>query len=270
MFDSSKKYKRAGVIVILLLLAVFLFTNVNIRSADKYRQDNLNNGYNEAVIETNTGSRFPTETVSRQTAEIDLVESELHSDVNNSEEKSVGADTGYADSADSQKYTVRASDENDTISSGGKEYPFDGQNQTEEVRTEQNSETEEKYISVTIEIRCDRVVSKKAEIKNDGIRNSIPDDGTILKKTVYNVPESADVYTLLATAAADNNISIKANTDKSYVSSINNISQMLLTQQSGWKYSVNGVVPGMAAKDYRLSDGDFVKWFFVLSVYEGE
>ena len=147
------------------------------------------------------------------------------------------------------------------------------QNQTVEPITQQTGVIEDntlKQITVSIEIECSSAVAKKSQIQNEGVKNSIPDDGIILKKTTYKVPENADVYTLLAKASADNNIPIKANTNKTYVSSINNLAQMMLSQQSGWKYSVNGKVPSVAACDYKLTDGDTVKWFYVLSIYGGE
>lgn len=130
------------------------------------------------------------------------------------------------------------------------------------------SKGQNRTIQVSIEIRCDSAVKVKDTVQNPGVKEKIPDSGEILKETVYRVPEGTNVYDLLSQAAALNGIDIKANTDKTYVMSINNLDQMMLTQQSGWKYSVNGKVPGMAALRYILQDGDKVKWFYVLSATE--
>lgn len=47
-------------------------------------------------------------------------------------------------------------------------------------------------------------------------------------------------------------IPIVANSDKSYVSSINNLSEKNVGPQSGWTYRVNGVLPMMAANQYAV------------------
>ena len=65
------------------------------------------------------------------------------------------------------------------------------------------------------------------------------------------------------TAMHDPVIPIVANSDKSYVSSINNLSEKNVGPQSGWTYRVNGVLPMMAANQYTVKDGDVIKWIYV-------
>ena len=126
----------------------------------------------------------------------------------------------------------------------------------------QNTRPAGRIISCTIEIRCDNATARKDSIINQGIRDSIPDDGTILEVTTYTGNEGFTVYDVLAAVTAAHNpvIPIVANADRSYVSSINNLSEKNVGPTSGWTYRVNGVLPMMAANQYNVKDGDVIKW----------
>lgn len=128
----------------------------------------------------------------------------------------------------------------------------------------QNTRPAGKVISCTIEIRCDNATARKDTV-NPSIASRIPDDGTILEVTTYTAVEGFTVYDVLAavTAMHDPVIPIVANSDKSYVSSINNLSEKNVGPQSGWTYRVNGVLPMMAANQYTVKDGDVIKWIYV-------
>lgn len=260
MFDKSKKYKIAGSIIIVALLAVYLIFNINIKSADSYKSEKDNIGYEKVTDEVITDNQTAEGEVT--VADISQNETENYSS-ENSKDNGESLELVTVQNAETSTKTVQDQTiQKETL-----------QNQTVEPTTQQTDNIKDNtsnQIMVSIEITCTSAVEKKPQIQNEGIKNSIPDDGIILKKTSYKVPENADVYTLLAKVAADNNIPIKANTNKTYVSSINNLAQMMLSQQSGWKYSVNDKIPSAAACDYKLSDGDTVKWFYVLSIYEGE
>ena len=73
------------------------------------------------------------------------------------------------------------------------------------------------------------------------------------------------MYDVLAAVTAAHNlvIPIVANADRSYVSSINNLSEKNVGPTSGWTYRVNGVLPMMAANQYKVKDGDVIKWIYV-------
>lgn len=51
-----------------------------------------------------------------------------------------------------------------------------------------------------------------------------------------------------------------------YVAAIGGLAEKDYGGQSGWKYSVNGVDPGMSCSAYVLSDGDVVAWRYVTSL----
>ena len=47
-----------------------------------------------------------------------------------------------------------------------------------------------------------------------------------------------------------------------YVSAIGGLAEKEHGASSGWLYSVNGVTPSTACSNYKLKDGDEVKWFY--------
>ena len=53
---------------------------------------------------------------------------------------------------------------------------------------------------------------------------------------------------------------------KSYISSINSISEGDCGPQSGWMYSVNGDYPGVGCTKYTLSDGDSIRWRYTCNM----
>ncbi len=280
MFDKWKNVKTAGAVVILAAVVIFLFANVKIKSADSYR------------AEKSTG--FAVENASKDAAESEAgilaegVDKEKYENVNQAEsealetpgvseiagtqgESGVPGIVGTPETSGASGALGGSTGEtvHGTSVSGSSNYDSqetDEQNQTSGI--EQPATEAKKTIQVSIEIRCDSAVKVKDKITNPGIKEKIPDSGAILKETIYRVSEGTSVYELLSQAAAANGIAITANANKTYVTSINNLAQMMLSQQSGWKYSVNGRVPGMAASSYILQNGDKVKWFYVLSANE--
>lgn len=251
MFDKWKNIKIAGTVVILAAVVVFLFTNIRIKSAADY------------LAEKSTG--IMAENVS-ESAGKDSEDSQAGIVAEGGETGSRGAlETSVEAEGEASKpetptkaYGTAAGEKNDSGNSGQNQPDSSNQPETEAKNT----------IQVSIEIRCDSAVKIKDNIGNPGIKEKIPDRGEILKVTVYSVPEGTNVYELLSMAAAANEIAITANASKTYVMSINNLDQMMLGQQSGWKYSVNNNVPPKAASSYILKNGDKVKWFYVLSANE--
>lgn len=280
MFDKWKNIKIAGTVVILAAVVVFLFINIRIKSASDYMAEKSTGIMAENVSESagknsadspagitakegETGSRGALETGVEAEGEANKAETPTKADGT----AAGGAQQGGAQYGGTQQQGgtqnggqpgTAAGEKNDSGNSGQNQPGGSNEPETEAKKT----------IQVSIEIRCDSAVKIKDSIDNPGIKEKIPDSGEILKVTVYSVPEGTNVYELLSMAAAANGISITANTSKTYVMSINNLDQMMLGQQSGWKYSVNNSVPPKAASSYILENGDKVKWFYVLSANE--
>ena len=231
MFNKYRNIKKIGLVLIGLALVIFLITNVRIRSVDSYRKQ-----FSNMADSGQTQPDRPDNNSGSGGRESDRSNGNAVSGGNDSESSNLG---------------------NNTSESNNSGNDDSGNNS-------QNTRPAGKVISCTIEIRCDNATARKDTV-NPSIASRIPDDGTILEVTTYTAVEGFTVYDVLAavTAMHDPVIPIVANSDKSYVSSINNLSEKNVGPQSGWTYRVNGVLPMMAANQYTVIDGDVIKWIYV-------
>ena len=129
----------------------------------------------------------------------------------------------------------------------------------EEYYSEEDKEKENVIGSVTISIRCDRVI---------GMAEHIPSDGIILDTATFDIEEGDTVYSILIEAAKKYKLQIDQNTSgtMTYVSGINNIGEMDFGDVSGWTYTVNGEVAMVGASEYVLKDGDVIEWKYALTL----
>ena len=113
--------------------------------------------------------------------------------------------------------------------------------------------------SVTISIRCDRIVGLSDE-------EHIPEDGIILDDFQLDIAEGETVYDILAEASRVNGIQFENNGTESlaYIVGIGYIYEMQFGDLSGWVYHVNGSSPSVGCGEYRLSDGDRIEWIYTL------
>ena len=280
MFNKYINIKKIGLVLIGLAVVIFLITNVRIRSVDSYRKqfsnmadssqtqpdrpdnndrlqdetistDNTNAADNGRFDGTGDGAVSDDNSASESTDNIAATDNNSGSGTNESDRGNGTAISGGNDSGSSNSGNSSSGNNNSGSNNSG--------------NNSQNTRPAGKVISCTIEIRCDNATARKDSITNPGIRDAIPDDGTILEVTTYTAVEGFTVYDVLAavTAMHDPVIPIVANSDKSYVLSINNLSEKNVGPQSGWTYRVNGVLPMMAANQYTVKDGDVIKWIYV-------
>lgn len=280
MFNKYRNIKKIGLVVIGLALVIFLITNVRIRSVDSYRKqfsnmadsgqtqparpdnndrlqdetistDNANAADNGSFYETGDGAVSDDNFATESTDNIAATDNNSGSGGNESDRSNGTAISGDDDSGSSNSGNNGSGSNNSGNGNSG--------------NNSQNTRPAGRIISCTIEIRCDNATARKDSITNQGIRDSIPDDGTILEVTTYTGNEGFTVYDVLAAVTAAHNpvIPIVANADRSYVSSINNLSEKNVGPTSGWTYRVNGVLPMMAANQYKVKDGDVIKWIYV-------
>ena len=280
MFNKYRNIKKIGLVLIGLAVVIFLITNVRIRSVDSYRKqfsnmadssqtqpdrpdnndrlqdetistDNTNAADNGRFDGTGDGAVSDDNSASESTDNIAATDNNSGSGTNESDRGNGTAISGGNDSGSSNSGNSSSGNNNSGSNNSG--------------NNSQNTRPAGKVISCTIEIRCDNATARKDSITNPGIRDAIPDDGTILEVTTYTAVEGFTVYDVLAavTAMHDPVIPIVANSDKSYVLSINNLSEKNVGPQSGWTYRVNGVLPMRAANQYTVKDGDVIKWIYV-------
>lgn len=270
MFNKYRNIKKIGLVVIGLALVIFLITNVRIRSVDLYRKQfsNMADSGQTQPDRPNNNDRLQDETISTDNAN-----AADNGSFYETGDGAVSDDNFATESTDNIAATDNNSGSggnesdrsNGTAISGDDDSGSSNSGNGNSGNNSQNTRPAGRIISCTIEIRCDNATARKDSITNQGIRDSIPDDGTILEVTTYTGKEGFTVYDVLAAVTAAHNpvIPIVANADRSYVSSINNLSEKNVGPTSGWTYRVNGVLPMMAANQYKVKDGDVIKWIYV-------
>ena len=124
----------------------------------------------------------------------------------------------------------------------------------------------DKYVTVTIEIRCDTISSDTSKISNESIKKYIPSDGTIMAETKVKVKEGSTVYDVLNQQCRDKNIQLDAKYTpvygSYYVEGINYIYEFDAGDLSGWEYRVNGYYPNYGSSEYKVKDGDKIVWAY--------
>ena len=269
MFNKYRNIKKIGLVLIGLALVIFLITNVRIRSVDSYRKqfNNMADAGQTQPARPDNNDRLQDETISTDNSNV-ADNGSFYETGDGAGNGAVSDDNFATESTDN----IAATDNNS--GSGGNDSGSSnsgnngsGSNNSENGNSGNNSQNTRpagRIISCTIEIRCDNATARKDTV-NPSIASRIPDDGTILEVTTYTGNEGFTVYDVLAAVTAAHNpvIPIVANADRSYVSSINNLSEKNVGPTSGWTYRVNGVLPMMAANQYKVKDGDVIKWIYV-------
>lgn len=280
MFNKYRNIKKIGLVLIGLALVIFLITNVRIRSVDSYRKQfsNMADSGQTQPARPDNNDRLQDETISTDnTNATDNDRFDGTGDGAVSDDNSASGSTdnitvtdnnsgsGSNESDRSNGNAMSAGNDSGSSNLGNNGSESDNPENNNPGNNSQNTRPDGRIISCTIEIRCDNATARKDSIANPGIRDAIPDDGTILEVTTYTAAEGFTVYDVLAAVTAMHNpvIPIVANSDKSYVSSINNLSEKNVGPHSGWTYRVNGVLPMMAANQYTVKDGDVIKWIYV-------
>lgn len=274
MFNKYRNIKKIGLVLIGLAVVIFLITNVRIRSVDSYRKQfsNMAGSSQTQPDRPDNNDRLQDETISTDNANA-ADNGSFYETGDGAGNGAVSDDNFATESTDNIAATDNNSGSggnesdrsNGTAISGDDDSGSSNSGNGNSGNNSQNTRPAGKVISCTIEIRCDNATARKDTITNPGIRDAIPDDGTILEVTTYTGNEGFTVYDVLAAVTAAHNpvIPIVANADRSYVSSINNLSEKNVGPTSGWSYRVNGVLPMMAANQYKVKDGDVIKWIYV-------
>ena len=279
MFNKYRNIKKIGLMVIGLALVVFLITNVRIRSVDSYRKQfsNIADAGQTQPARPDNNDRLQNETIgtgngnAADNGSFDGTGDRAVSDDNSASGSTDNitvtdnnSGSGSNESDRSNGNAMSAGNDSGSSNSGNNGSESDNPENNNPGNNSQNTRPAGKVIRCTIEIRCDNATARKDTV-NPSIASRIPDDGTILEVTTYTAAEGFTVYDVLAAVTAMHNpvIPIVANSDKSYVSSINNLSEKNVGPQSGWTYRVNGVLPMMAANQYTVKDGDVIKWIYV-------
>lgn len=119
----------------------------------------------------------------------------------------------------------------------------------------------------TISIDCKTILDNYDEL-DESLRSEkyVPRDGIILKETKYSIDENDTAFSLLQKAVKDKHIHMEYQGAQQnslgsvYVQGINHIYEFSCGELSGWFFSVNGDFANTSAANYKLKNGDKVKW----------
>ena len=269
MFNKYRNIKKIGLVVIGLAIIIFIIANVRIRSVDSYRKQfsNMADSSQTQPDRPDNNDRLQDETISTDNANA-ADNGSFYETGDGAGNGAVSDDNFATESTDNIAATDNNSgsggNDSGSSNSGNNGSGSNNSGNGNSGNNSQNTRPAGRIISCTIEIRCDNATARKDTV-NPSIASRIPDDGTILEVTTYTGNEGFTVYDVLAAVTAAHNpvIPIVANADRSYVSSINNLSEKNVGPTSGWTYRVNGVLPMMAANQYKVKDGDVIKWIYV-------
>ena len=121
-------------------------------------------------------------------------------------------------------------------------------------------------VTVTLEIRCDTLSQDMDRLENPAIKDYIPADGVILKKTTYKGTTDNTVFDALNTLCRNNDIQLDFSYtpmfESNYIKGINYLYEFDGGPQSGWMYKVNDWFPNYGCSSYYLRDGDVIVWCY--------
>ena len=117
---------------------------------------------------------------------------------------------------------------------------------------------------VTVQIQCLSIMNQRSLWK-EGIEEIIPASGVFYSGTC-SIKNKDTAYDVLKTVCKNNNIALDSQYTPLYgtyyIRGIGNLYQFDCGGESGWKYSVNGVIPGVGCSGYPVKAGDTIVFFF--------
>ncbi len=120
------------------------------------------------------------------------------------------------------------------------------------------------YLTCTLSVRCDTILDNTDKLSAEKI-NIVPDDGIVFPETEVEFSDGESAFDVLRRELKNSNIHMefqKTAANTVYVEGIANIYQFDCGELSGWTYSVNDKVPNYGCSDYKLQDGDDLKFLY--------
>ena len=119
-------------------------------------------------------------------------------------------------------------------------------------------------VTCTVTVECKSILDHMDELK-EGHEEFVPSDGYIIKNYTYKAKAGYTAYDALKSACNSNDIKLTAKntTYGIYISGINNLDEFDCGDQSGWMYSVNGIMPNTNCGNVTVDDGDSIVFTYV-------
>lgn len=131
---------------------------------------------------------------------------------------------------------------------------------TKKVKKKKKTDT----VTCTVTVECKSILDHMDELK-EGHEEFVPSDGYIIKNYTYKAKAGYTAYDALKSACNNNDIKLTAQKTSYgvYISGINNLDEFDCGKQSGWMYSVNGIMPNTTCGNVTVDDGDSIVFTYV-------
>ncbi|SJZ50264.1 DUF4430 domain-containing protein [Eubacterium coprostanoligenes] len=119
-------------------------------------------------------------------------------------------------------------------------------------------------VTCTVTVECKSILDHMDELK-EGHEEFVPSDGYIIKNYTYKAKAGYTAYDALKSACNNNDIKLTAQKTSYgvYISGINSLDEFDCGKQSGWMYSVNGIMPNTTCGNVTIDDGDSIVFTYV-------
>lgn len=119
-------------------------------------------------------------------------------------------------------------------------------------------------VNCTVTVECKSILDHMDDLK-EGHEEFVPDDGYIIKDYTYKAKKGYTAYDALKGACKKSDIKLTAKSTSYgiYISGINNLDEFDCGKQSGWMYSVNGIMPNTTCGNVSVDDGDSIVFTYV-------
>ena len=119
-------------------------------------------------------------------------------------------------------------------------------------------------VTCTVTVECKSILDHMDDLK-EGHEEFVPDDGYIIKDYTYKAKKGYTAYDALKSACKKSDIKLTAKSTSYgiYISGINNLDEFDCGKQSGWIYSVNGIMPNTTCGNVSVDDGDSIVFTYV-------
>lgn len=119
-------------------------------------------------------------------------------------------------------------------------------------------------LTVYLEIQCKRILDQQSLWK-EGIEEIIPKSGVFYSGSC-SFRQGETVYDILKRICREQEIELDSSYTplygSYYVRGIGNLYEFDCGSESGWKYSVNGVMPGVGSSQYTVANQDRIVFFY--------
>ena len=117
---------------------------------------------------------------------------------------------------------------------------------------------------VRLTIQCTSILGSK-DLWKDGLEEVIPPDGIFYDGECGFSPGDS-VYHILRNVCSEKDIPLDSQYTPVfgtyYIRGIGNLYEFDCGDESGWKYSVNGITPGEGSSSYFPRNGDYIVFFY--------